>query len=57
MQVISLELQLGQFLFQFPGIHAQINQRPEEHVPTDAAKNVQIQGFHAATRLLIWLAA
>jgi hypothetical protein len=38
-----------QFL-QFPldprGIHAQINERADEHIAADAAENIQIQGFH-----------
>jgi hypothetical protein len=57
MQVVTVQLQLGQFAFQLPGLHAQINQGGQKHVPADAAENVEVKRLHAAARLLIWLAA
>jgi hypothetical protein len=39
--------------------NAEIQQRADEHVAADAAKNIEIKCFHRfpATRALIWLAA
>jgi hypothetical protein len=59
MQVVAIELELGQFAFELVLVHAQVNERADEHVASDAAEEVEIEGFHldSATRALIWLAA
>ena len=64
-QVITIEREFLQFLGQLPGIHAQIDERPDEHVTADSAKNIEIKslggrvlfhdGFCASS--LIWEAA
>ena len=45
-QVIAAELELLQFPLKFGGIHAQVEQRGDEHVACDAAENVEVKGFH-----------
>ena len=57
-QVIAVELQFLQLALQFAGIHAQIQQRADEHVAADAAENVEVKCFHdCEANPLIWLAA
>ena len=46
MQVIAVELELGQLAFKFSGIHAQVEQGGDKHVAGDAAEEVEIEGFH-----------
>ena len=46
MQVIAIEVELGQFAFQLGCIDAQIHQRANKHIAADTAKEVQIQGVH-----------
>ena len=45
-EVIAIELELAEFVFQLVRVHAQIDQRANEHVAADAAKDVEIKGFH-----------
>ena len=47
MQVIAIQVELGQFAFQLSGIDAQIHQRTNKHIAADAAKQIQIQGLHS----------
>ncbi len=49
MQVIAFESQFSQLPLQCVSIHAQINQRADEHVATDAAEDVQVQCFHLSS--------
>jgi deoxyribonuclease-4 len=59
-QMESLQLQRPQLPFERAELDAQIEQRPEEHVPADSAENIQIKRFHSnspAANALIWLAA
>ena len=57
-QVIAVELEFLQLAFEFVRIHAKVEQRGDEHVTGDAAKNIEVQRFHfEATKALIWLAA
>lgn len=61
-QVISVQLEFPQLLFQFVRIDPQINERGDEHVAADATENIQVECFHllrvgACARPLIWLAA
>ena len=46
MQVIIIQLELAEFAPQFVRIHAEVNQRADEHVAADAAENVEVKGFH-----------
>ena len=45
-QVIAVELELLQLALQPMRVHAQINQRADEHVAADPAENVEIKRFH-----------
>ena len=42
MKMIVLEAELSQFPLQPVGIHANINQRADEHIAADAAEDVEI---------------
>ena len=57
MQVPAVELQFFQLALQFFRIHAQINQRADEHVAADAAEEIEVKRFHFSSNALIWLAA
>ena len=46
MEVIAIQLELFQLAFEFVRIHAQINQRADEHVSRDAAEDVEVKDFH-----------
>ena len=46
MQVVALEFQLAELAAEFLGADAQINERAQEHVATDATKNIEIKRFH-----------
>jgi len=41
-QMVTAEIQFLQFAVQLRGIHADIHERAEQHVATDAAENIQI---------------
>src|SRR5579863_6540732 len=56
-EVVAVELQLAEFAFELREVHAQVEQRANEHVAADAAKDVEIKCFHEAASWLIWLAA
>jgi hypothetical protein len=45
-QVIAIHLELREFTFQLARVHAQINQRANEHVAADAAENVEVKSLH-----------
>ena len=45
-KVVAVELEFGEFAFEFARVHAQINQRADEHVATDAAENIKVKRFH-----------
>ena len=56
----AFEFQRTQFAFEITEFHAKIEQRPEEHVPANAAERVEIKRFHSSSPVanaLIWLAA
>ena len=60
MKMVIVQVQLPKFMFELVEIDPQINESAEKHVPTDAAKNVEVDGFHGsspAANALIWLAA
>ena len=44
--MIIIQLEFAELASQFARIHAQVNQRADEHVATDAAENVEVKGFH-----------
>jgi hypothetical protein len=56
-EVVTVNFQLRQFALQPPGVHPQVNQRPQKHVAADAAEDIEIKSFHAVANRLIWLAA
>src|SRR5664280_2205825 len=45
-EVIAVELELFQFAFELARIHAEVDQRGDEHVASDAAEDVEIKDFH-----------
>jgi len=45
-QMVAIEFQFPKFVFQFVKIHAEVEQRPDEHVAADAAENIEIKSFH-----------
>lgn len=47
MQVIAIKFQLGEFVSEHPHVHAQINKRAIEHIPADAAENIEIKRLHS----------
>lgn len=50
MQMIAIELQLFQFTIKLRRLHADIEQRANKHVATDAAENIEIKRFHKKLR-------
>ena len=46
-EVIALELKLGQFMLQVVQVEAEIDHRSQKHIAADAAENVEKQSFHA----------
>ena len=46
MKVVAVELEFLQLALQLFGVHAEIEQRGDEHVARDAAKNVEVKRFH-----------
>ena len=46
MQVIAIELELLEFILEFLKIDAQVQERADEHVPGNAADEVEIKGAH-----------
>ena len=45
-EVIAVQLELSQLTFEPVGLHAQIEQRGDEHVASDAADEVEVKDFH-----------
>ncbi len=59
-QVVVIEAELLEFLFELTEIDAQIEHRTDEHIAADPAEDVEVDSFHLsspAARALIWLAA
>jgi hypothetical protein len=59
-QVVAVQPELLQLVFQFVRIHSKIEHRADEHVAADAAEDVEVKRFHfrcSAASALIWLAA
>ena len=54
-QVIAVELELPEFALQPARVHAQINQRADEHVAADAAEDVEVKRFHWSMRNIVTL--
>ncbi len=46
MEVIAVELEFAEFVFEFVRVHPQVNQGADEHVAADAAEDVEVKGFH-----------
>ena len=45
-EMIAVELEFLQFAFQPVGVHAEVEQRGDEHVAGDAAEEVEVKNFH-----------
>jgi hypothetical protein len=45
-EMVAVKLELLQLAFELGGIHAEIQQRADEHVTGDAAENVEVKRFH-----------
>jgi hypothetical protein len=45
-QVVAIEFEFLQLVFEFARVHAEIEQGGDEHVAGDAAENVEVKGFH-----------
>ena len=59
-QVVVVELELLEFVFELFEIDAEVEHRADEHIATDPAEDVEVDSFHfnsPAARALIWLAA
>jgi hypothetical protein len=59
MQVVTIEAQLFQFVFEGVRIDPQVQHGADKHVTADATEDVQVKSFHddCAASALIWLAA
>src|ERR1035437_1174823 len=49
-KVVAVDLEFGEFAFEFARVHAQINQRADEHVASDATEDVEVKCFHLCCR-------
>ena len=57
-EMVAVEFELLQFAFKLVRVHAEVEQRGDEHVAGNAAEKVEVKQFHGCeTRALIWLAA
>ena len=57
-EMITVQLQFLQLAFEFARIHAEIQQRGDEHIAGDAAEKVEVKNFHGReASAFIWLAA
>lgn len=45
-QMVFVESQPGEFVFQFFGSDAEVNHGADEHVAADAAEDIEIEGVH-----------
>ena len=45
-EVIAIKLELFQFASEPVRVHAQVNQRADEHVATDATEDIEVKCFH-----------
>jgi len=54
MQVIAVELELLQLVRELVGVHAEVDERGDEHVAGDAAEDVEVKGFHHKFILLLF---
>ena len=46
MEVIFVEAQLREFALELFEVHAEVQQRADEHVAADAAEDVEVECFH-----------
>ena len=44
-QVITIEAQFLQFMLELMRVHAQVQQRAEEHIAADAAEDIEVKEF------------
>ena len=52
-EMVAGKLEFAELVFELVRVHAQINQRANEHVAADAAEDVEIKGFHFVPRLIV----
>jgi len=52
-QMKAVQLELLQFVRQFVGIYAEVEQGADEHVAADAAEDVEVKRFHFSAKALI----
>ena len=45
-EVITIDLEFSQLVFEPGGIHAQIQQSADKHVAADSAEEVEVKGLH-----------
>ena len=50
MDVITIHVQFLQFMLELMPVHAQIQQRTEKHIATDAAEDIEVKGFHESRK-------
>ena len=46
-QVVTIHAQFFQLVLELVRVHAQIQQRADEHVAADAAEDIEVESFHA----------
>jgi len=56
-EMIAVELEFFQLAFEPARVHAQVQQRGDEHVAGNAADEIEIEDIHFYAKALIWLAA
>src|SRR4029077_13468034 len=47
-QVVAIQSEFAQFLFELPAIDAEIEQGADKHVAADAAEQIEVEGLHSA---------
>jgi len=45
-EAVAVEVQLREPIFELAEIHAEIEQRTDEHVSAQAAEHIEVKGFH-----------
>jgi len=46
MQVVAMHLEPLDLMFEFVGVHAEVEHCTDEHIAADAAKNIEIENVH-----------
>jgi hypothetical protein len=56
-EVITIDAQFLQFVFELMRVHAEVQQRAEKHIAADAAEDIKVESFHLSISALICAAA